>query len=87
MKLDVNVLVLIRPAIPGYYTLMYKISVFSELLHDVLLHWALYLAIFFTVVIAMARVMPKPFSLEVTDNLESNNCVSAQVIVSTVHDY
>lgn len=41
---------------------------------------------FFTVVIAMTRVMPKPFSLEVMDNLESNNCVSAQVIVSTVHD-
>lgn len=28
----------------------------------------------FKVLIAMTRVMPKPFSLEVMDNLESNNC-------------
>ena len=42
---------------------------------------------FFMIVLAMTRVMPKLFSLEVMDNLGSNNCVSAQVIVSTVHDY
>lgn len=34
----------------------------------------------------MTRVMPKPFSLEVTDNLDLNRSVSGSSTFSTVHD-
>lgn len=71
----VNVSFLIRPAIPGYYALMYKITVqnYFMLCFDIL---SVAFGYFFKVLIALTGVMPKAFSFEGMDNLEGNGCSS-----------